>query len=235
VARSSLEFEDEGFATATAMVISLVLAMGAAAIVEMAVTNLKAARASLERTQAESQLAGGHLLAALDISENIRSGRLRWNDADGQNTFQILAEPERDKFDVAHVLSDRPNLLSQLGARDTAKTAALLRAQLDSDRPLMIGEADPSTLWKTCAASVLSYFGGPNYGPLQSAQQPDRLALRSRAGEIWRVRVTSGEWTDDRIVRLTGNGQEPALTIQRRFSRDGDKGGETCSALIATQ
>jgi multidrug efflux pump subunit AcrA (membrane-fusion protein) len=232
MARSSPDRADDGFATAAAAMTSLVLAIGATAIAGLALSNLRSARIQLERTQADARLAGGQVVAALDVSENIRAGRLRWRETVGQDGFDILAEPERDKFNVTQMLTEKPNLLSQLGAENPTRTAAWLIVQAQSDRPATIADAASSRLWKDCAGSVLSYFGGPNYGPLKAAGSPDSQAVRGRTGEVWRIRVSSNGWMDDRIVRLTGNGRMPALTILRQFGRDNEK-GEPCNALIA--
>jgi len=220
---------EAGYITVAATLISLTIATVVSAILVLSLTELRRAKADLERVQAASLLDGGQLIAALTVFSNLQPGRLRWSESTSIGTFDILAEPERSKG-AASNLADQ-GLLARLGASDPAATAAWLRAEAAKPHPAPIEAAVQSPLWRGCAASMLSYFGREPAPKLAAAAAPNRQSRTGRAGEVWRVRVGVNGWVDDRLVRMTGADRPPAITISRSFYK-GHSGGEPCTALI---
>lgn len=220
---------EAGYITVAATLISLTIATVVSAILVLSLTELRRAKADLERVQAAALLDGGQLVAALTIFSNVQPGRLRWSESTSIGTFDILAEPERGKGTASN-LADR-GLLARLGSPDPAATAAWLRGEAAKSHPAPIDEAVRSPLWRSCAASMLSYFGREPAPKLTAASAPNRQSRAGRAGEVWRVRVGVNGWVDDRLVRMTGADRPPAITISRSFYK-GRSGGEPCTALI---
>lgn len=226
---SSPQSAEAGYITVAATLISLTMAIVVSAILVLALTELRRAKADLERVQVAALLDGGQLVAALTIFSNVQPGRLRWSESTSIGTFEILAEPERGKGAVANLADE--SLLARLGAADPAATSAWLRAEAAKSHPAPIEAAVNTPIWRNCAASMLSYFGREPSPKLSAAAAPNRQSRAGRAGEVWRVRVGINGWVDDRLVRMTGADRPPTFTISRSFYK-GRTGGEPCAALI---
>lgn len=221
--------DDAGYITAAAALISLTIAVTVSAILILSLTELRSAKADLERVRTAALLDGGQLVAALTIFSNVQPGRLRWSEATSIGTFDILAEPERPKAGVT-TLAD-VSVLARLGATNPTATTNWLRNEAAGSHPAPISDAATTALWKACAPSMVSYFGRETVPRLGAANAPTRQGRSGRAGDVWRVRVAINGWVDDRLVRMTGADRPPAITISRSFHR-GRSGGEPCAALI---
>jgi hypothetical protein len=226
---SSPDNPDAGYITVAATLISLTIATVVSAILVLSLTELRRAKADLERVQVAALLDGGQLVAALTIFSNVQPGRLRWRESTSIGAFDILAEPERSKGAAGNLVD--VSLLARLGAPDPAAAAAWLRGEAAKSHPAPIEEAAKAPLWRNCAASMLSYFGREPAPKLAAAAVPNRQSQAGRAGEVWRVRVGINGWVDDRLVRMTGADRPPAITISRSFYK-GQSGGEPCASLI---
>ena len=220
-----------GFATLGATITCLAIAIAVSGLVSYAASANQASRANLERVQAQARLDNGQLLAALGVFENVKAGRLRWTEARGGETFDILAEPEFDKVKVPDVDAGRMTLFAHLGARDPEAVTQYLQAGYAAGGLPSIAQADASPLWRNCAASALSFYGRASTPTLTAAAEPDRKGGRPRSGEVWRIVVSSGGFVDERLVRMTDSGRTPALLIDRNFRR-GTAGDEPCANLI---
>lgn len=226
----SREPREAGYATAAAALVSLALAVVAAAVSAMALTGVRTARSEFERIRVAALLDGGQLLAALRITDNGSPGRLRWQESTPDGVFMILAEPEAAKLDAAKAFSNL-DLLRRLGSSDPAATARKLADQAKSTRPEPIATLEAANLWRACAGSLLSYNGRAERPVLTAAAQPAQGVMGPRGGAVWRVRVSTAGYVDERLVRMTGDAARPALVMDRRFGR-GREEGERCGALI---
>jgi hypothetical protein len=223
-----------GFATLWATVTSLILAGTVAAIISYGTIANRAARADLERVQAEALLDGGHLMAALGVLENVAEGRLAWTETESGATFSILAEPETQKVGLDAQPDGGIALAALLGASDPLAAQTYLRSAYAAGDLPSIRAADPSARWKSCAPSVLSYWGLADTAALQPAVPPNRRGQRPRVGEVWRIVVAIDGWRDERFVRLTDNPRDPAQLIKRNFGRLPAAEEEPCASLYAT-
>jgi len=222
-----------------ALVICLAIALVATALTARALMTLRLARADLERARAEYALDGAQLSASLVVLEQTGSGRLRWAMQAADETYDVLAEPEALKLNAAALLVGDDAALSALGAPDPDQMRGRLKrasqdASLSEDE---VACAAPTPAWRDCAGSAISSYGQADK-PLVPAPIvptfPTDLTQGSRAGEIWRIRVSDRlGWTDDRIVRLTGQADHPTVMLDHRFFRRA-KGGDLCDRILAS-
>lgn len=226
---------EAGFATPAAAAVSLALALVAAASVTAAVTELKRGQADLTRAQAEYALAGAQQRAALTILQAKPASRYGWSVARVNGQAQALAESEYLKlsFKAAAQLDDATLAKLKVG-NPTALRSHLgaLAAANDLDAADLVA-ADPSPLWRACAPSLISPYGAAAKANAAPATNPIAGGLDWRVGEVWRLRVAlpSG-WTDDRIVRFTGDARHPSAVIERRFFKSNQGVGQ-CDVILA--
>lgn len=209
-----------GYASVAAVATSLSLAVVVVALMSRSVGSLKAARSDFARAQAEFQLAGDQRRAALAMVT--RSG------------LPPGAEPEAAKINLATASALDAETLSRFGVKDPgALSARLLAASSAPTSPADLVAADEARTWKACAPAAISAFGQARTLAAPSGSVPVPQASTSHLGEIWRLTAHSAEgWTDERIVRFTGEPQRPAAIIWRRFYRSG-KGEPSCAAIFA--
>jgi len=203
--------------------ISLVLAMGAVAVVSASQAELRSARADFQRAAITTALAGGQEKAAVSLFESAGGGAIRWNEEAVGHTFDVLAEPEALKASVTAVISMEDRSLAPLRLADAEKMRARLRTlSIAQAVGAEFDQADASPVWRACARSLISPFGlSETLQPLAQASLSSDTP-RGHAGEIWRLRVRDDSgWTDDRVVRLTGDNLHPAATLERRLSKLG--------------
>jgi hypothetical protein len=224
----------DGYATAAAVVTSLAIGLVATAVTALSVGELKLARADINRTRAEYGLAGAQASAAATLAQSKADVRLAWTFGSDAGSATVLAEPEAAKvsFKVASSLDHAT--LRKLGASNPemvrVRVGSLVR---HGGLPSALSEADPSPLWRRCAASAISPLGQAEKVTIATAVAPQLSESSSHIGEVWRVKTTAGGWSDDRLVRFTGDVVHPAAVIERRFYRDG--GGRSCDAISATK
>lgn len=224
----------DGYATPAAALIGLAIASVVAATTARAMAELRLAKADLARTQAVYALDAAQNAAMAAISTSTRPPPYRWTMASLDQAVAVLAEPERPKLGTLAAAQLDDTAIQSLGGDDVGQVRTRLTAlNLASGLPWIADQA-PSARWRACAATFVSPYGAatslaaPVYSQPQAAQTPSLW----RAGEVWRIQVTStAGWRDERVVRFTGNGEQPAAVIARRLSRT-LKGEPKCEDLL---
>jgi hypothetical protein len=227
----------DGYATAAAVVVCMAVALSAAAAMGSSVAELRLARGDLRRIQAQYGLGGASMQALAALGRAPETTRLRWTMATDAGPVAVLAEPETAKLPLAAAAALEDGDLRGLGASNPATLRARLEALVTARHGSMaeIAGGDAGLGWRRCAASAVSRLGQasrlavtPAVAP---AATPEGGSGSFHAGEVWRVRVTLDGWTEDRILRLTGDPYQPAAVIERRFHRS--EGETPCDALTA--
>lgn len=218
--------QDEGYATAAALMVSLAVAILAAALVMRGVAALKLARADFRRSQAEYALSGAQALALAQVLNTAGAGRLAWSMGGlDEASIQVLAEAEAPKLRLEAAGGLDETILARLGAAEPDQARRRL-AVLDGQAatPDQIEDADYSPAWRACAASAISPWGAARTLALHPTQAPVRETGGARAGQVWRLRASTHDgWTDERIVRLIGRAKSPGGMIWRRFEKRAGK------------
>jgi len=210
----------------------MALSMGAIAVHLAAQQELINARRAFERSRVEAELDGVQLLAAAQIIADGRAGRYRWTVAGQKGPIEILAEPEAVKLSLASAAALSDQDLTTLGATSADALRARLRA-LAAGGQSSLPSLDVSPLWRRCGPSLVSRHGRGAHLGLAATSEPVVQQTEWRAGEVWRFKATTDDrWTDDRIVRFTGDPRRLFATIERRVVRDGEK-GEPCGVFIS--
>lgn len=225
----------DGYATPAAAGIAMAIAVVTIAYVSRSTIELRLARADFAKTQAEYLLAGAHNVALLAIATSNKPPPYRWTIPSLGKAFGVIAEPERPKLSVAAAAQLDDAFFDQFGIHDPEAVRAKL-----ADLPLVEGlawaaDASPTKSWRACAGAVISSYGAADLPQTLDYVEPEsgKDDSKWRAGEVWRIAVTDEDgWRDERIVRFTGNGLNPAATISRRLSR-GWKDTLKCENLLA--
>jgi hypothetical protein len=227
-------FGDRAYATPAAMVFSLALALIATVSVQRGATVLRLSRVDLQRRQMEYALDGAQLSAAATVIRSGAGGPYHWSLASDVGWLDALAERESDKVDLGHAAQLDDQIFQALGVSDIAELKVRLAAA--AARPSAdIASLDSAKLWRACAPSLISPFGGKAQLQPHDMQQPHMgdLTPAWRVAELWRMQVTTGTgWRDERIVRFTGDAVHPAAVVSRRLSR-GNGGQGQCEAILA--
>jgi hypothetical protein len=215
------------------MTVSMGLAMIAAGLTAASVAELKRTRSEFAKTRTEYGLQEAQDLAAVSMLNNGQSGRLSWSVTTDSGEARVLAEPEYRKASFATAAAVDDELLQQLGVQDPLELKARL-AQMPSvtGGQAWIAGLDSARLWRACAPSLISRYGQADKLGLSKSSPPNSQAFTWRPGEVWRVRTTLNGWTDDRIVRFTGNDQHPAVTVERRFMKSQAE-DDQCEAVLS--
>lgn len=236
---SSRDPIDGGYATVSAMIIALAMALAASAVVAASLESYRQAQADSERLRSSYGLAAAqtHALATLLVQR--RAGRYRWQVDSPIGSVEVLAEPEQPKLALAAAADLDDAALTRLDVVDPARLRDRLAVLATTGGPALtrLRQADLSPLWRACIGSLVSPFGTSrtdgNAPDLSAAIAPGPGHFDWRAGEIWRLRLISAQgWAEDRIVRLTGDERNPAAVIERRVYRD-RPGGDPCAALYS--
>lgn len=233
MACSSRDIREAGFATSAAMVASMSLAMVAAALAAAGVAELKRAQGEHGKLEARYALEAAQRLAALEILQDGIQGRLSWSLEGPHGPVRILAEPESIKASLEAAGKDDDRGLERFGVSNpSALGARLADAEFARADQAWIETLAASPLWRGCANSMISRFGLARKLELTASAQPDRKGFSWRPGEVWRVRASlAGGWTDDRVVRFTGDALQPTATIERRVMRTNGEEA-TCAQLM---
>jgi hypothetical protein len=235
MACSTISHPESGFMTPAATLVSLALGLGAAAAVSASVSELKLARSDFRRTQIETRLDDAEQRTALTILNSGPSGPLSWSLNVDQRAVQVLAEPEAPKASITSLLLMDDSAFARLGVSDPRAFKARLKI-------LTIGEAlgeplesaDPSPLWRVCARTLASPFGLGDRLQITPAASPSAAETVGHAGELWRIRVRDElGWTDDRVIRFTGDALRPAAPLARRFLKT-TPSSKPCDELLAS-
>jgi hypothetical protein len=227
--------EEDGYATPAAAIIATAMAAIAAAFVSMAASQARLARADYDRGEAESRLAGAHNVAVLTIATSLRAPPYRWSLTTLSQTFTVIAEPEFTKLGANAAAELDDQLLSQLGVMAPERLRQRLQAMRNGPTLSWTADASDALGWRDCGPSLISVYGGavsqphPIYVEPQSGNEDSRW----RAGELWRISIADADgWRDERIVRFSGDGLNPAIVVGRRFTR-GRKDTTPCNDIIA--
>ncbi|MGH1558151.1 type II secretion system protein [Caulobacter segnis] len=116
----------------------------------------------------------------------------------------------------------RTRRCDQLGVTDHDTLRAKLASLPSVEGLPWPADADAARGWRTCAGALVSFYGAADFIPTLAYVEPDagKDDSKWRAGEAWRIAITDEDgWRDERIVRFTGNGLNPAAIISRRLSR----------------
>ncbi|MBS0297128.1 MAG: hypothetical protein JSR45_12520 [Proteobacteria bacterium] len=211
---------------------SLALAVTVAALAGSGVAELRSARADMRRMQAEYGLGGAHVMADQTVIADGQGRRMRWRFDIAAGQVEALAEPEAGKLDYETAASLDDAAFGRLGVRDAAALRAKLvtLAKTHSGTLASLVGSDAAPGWRRCAPSVVSRVGRADKPSLSAAVAPSPRPGSSRAGEVWRVRLSLGGWTEDRIVRFTGDLNHPAAIIDRSLYRA--EGEDRCETLV---
>ena len=208
-----------GYASVAAVAVSLSLAVVAVALMNRSVVSLRRARTDFARAQAEFELAGVQRRAALAMITDSGS--------------PSGAELETAKISLATAADLDADTLSRFGVKDPGRLSAWLReASASPTSPADLVAADRARIWKACAPTAISAFGQSTVLAAPGSDRPSALGANARLGQVWRLTARTSGWTDERIVRFTGEPQRPAAVIWRRFYRS-EKGEGTCAAIFA--
>lgn len=222
--------------TVAAAGLSLVVAVVVAAVVAWMDAEFTAAKAARVKLQAEYQLDGAQQFAALALGGSAGVGPFRWRSPAGEGDVEVLAEPEAAKLSLAAAAEGLDEqVIRRLGVIDSRGMRDRLR-QLAEHRGVTVEQmlaVDRAPLWRACGASLASPYGLSETAGRGTPTAPGAGAARSRAGELWRLRTISRSgWSDDRLVRFTGDARKPVAVVERRFSRAGSR-TERCAAILS--
>lgn len=233
VARSAPDRPDAGYATAAAALTALALSLVVSAVMGASLTDLRAARAALDRSRVETSLDGAQQVAVAALLDSGALMRLRWHVPTNLGAVEILAEPEAPKLTLSAAADLADGELLALAPGHAESIRPRLRAlALSGASAADIARLGATPLWRACAPSLISPYGEGRSLALHAAAPPSQGRFSWRAGEVWRLRALApGGWADDRIVRLTGDAERPAAIIERVLVR-GQGGGEPCRVLI---
>ncbi|ATQ43424.1 hypothetical protein [Caulobacter mirabilis] len=221
-----------GYATAAAAMIALALSLVVVAVLAAALQELRFSRQAFDRSRAEFALDGAQTLAAQTITRSVARDRYRWTVPSAQGEIEVLAEAEAAKLPVAEATRQR-GVLEAFGATQPeilrGRLAAWAAAHGDAAD---LRGLDPAPAWRNCAASMISSYGAGAELRLVAAQAPEGGRLDLRAAQVWRLRASERRgWVEERIVRFTGDPQNPAAVVERSLYRGGWM-GEPCSDLF---
>jgi hypothetical protein len=234
VASFPLASEAAGFATPPALVLSVALALVGSAMVSHSVQDLALNRADLTRSTEEAALAGAEFEAAVDIVRSGVVGPYHWGFTDDAGVVDVAAELESDKLDPQSASTLDDKAFVAFGVQDPAALKSRLAAAAASGQPFLVSDLDAAPLWRACGPSFISPLGLQQSYVFAPRQKPGAGPNPAswHVGEAWRVRVASASgWTEDRIVRFTGDAQRPAAIVVREVSRSGT-GWEPCETLM---
>lgn len=221
---------EAGYATVAAVAFSLAIGLIAAALIGRSGAEFAAARSELARTRAEYALAGDHEAAAFTLAQSLGAGPLAWRMEDGA---EVLAQGEASKLALARASALPNEVFRRLGVDDPDQ----LRGRLDEltgapQAPVSaLTRADAARGWRSCARWLISAYGAAQSLPARPPAEPAMGGLSAHAGELWLVRIRRPDgWSDERLVRMTGDLGHPSAPIERAFSRSPDE-GTPCPAM----
>jgi len=225
---------DAGFATAAATIVALGISLVVAAVVAVCVSDLRAANAQASQVAVEAALNGGQLRAEAALLAAPMAARYAWSIDAPAGSLRIWAEPEASKLSIAGAAALDGPALALFGVTDMASLKARLEAlaSADASEGLQLAALDSAPAWRQCARSAISPYGGARTFAIPKPTRPAAGPFNTRAGEVWRILVTSADgWTDERLVRFTGDRYDPWGVIERRFYRGG-RGVDQCETVL---
>jgi len=223
---------DDGYATASALVLCLAIALLCTAMTARSLEFLKLARTDLERSRRQAALDGAQFQAAVEMVRSGVAGPYHWGFSTDAGLVDVIAEPESNKLKLEAASALSEGILSALGVADPA--AFRLRANAAAATATPMADLDPSPQWRACGPSVVSPLGQQDTYRFVVREKPGPSPNPAswHIGETWRVRVATPDgWSDDRIVRFTGDARRPAAVVMRVLKKDGGKGG-SCDEVL---
>jgi len=210
-----------GFATSAATLASLAISLVVAAVVASAISQLRLAQAQMTEAKLQAALDGAHRRAAMALMEPGRAIQVRWAIATPSGDADAVAESEGAKLSIAAASKLEPDQLQRLGVSDPSELRSRLiaLATATAAQGLDLYLADDAAIWRACARSIVSPYGGDRLPTTMQKSSGGPDPSGRRAGEVWRIRLTLAGWTDDRVVRLTGDTRSPVGIVARRFYR----------------
>lgn len=221
---------DDGFATPAAVVISLAMATIAVAVQARAISALHASQADYVQSAAELRLDGAQQLTATALARGTLTSPQDTKLQLGGAAVDAEVQPEAAKLGLASAATLEPASLTALGASSPNQARAGLSrlASLGDADPADLRSLDPSPRWKACGPAAISAYGAG-----LGAAPPLGANAVAHGGEVWRIAAWDGwGWTDDRLVRVTGDDDAPVRVIFRSFYRN-TKGRPACPILSA--
>jgi hypothetical protein len=216
-------------------VLSLGLALVGAAMVGKSIGLLTLTKSDLELRRLDYDLAGAQLVAAATVVRAGVAGPFHWVSTTDLGWIDVRAEQESSKLSLVAAAALPDSALAQFAVADGTALRSRLSAAAGAD-PVDIGSLDSAPLWRACAGRLVSSFGEQTsftFTPDQDPPAGDRTPLW-RVAQVWRIRITTAAgWRDDRLVRFTGNAQQPAATIIRTIAKGEGEGGRCESILQA--
>jgi hypothetical protein len=228
---SDPDSSEDGFATPAAAGLSLAIAILATAVMTQSVTELRRSRANHDRSQISYALDGAAASAEIAILESKPAERLAWRLSNALGDFDVLAEAEGPKLALTSASALDPDISARMGITDPSQLQASLAALASGPRSgFNIASASKAALWRACGRSFVSPWGQASAPHLAPASPPENGSAAGRLGEVWRLLISAKGYTDERIVRFTGDPERPASIVERRLYRTAGK-GDTCDTL----
>lgn len=209
----------EGYATVSALVLSMAIALVVAGSMAVAGADLKAARRDLQRVQQEAWFDSVHLRAAYRIATSTGGHRVGWQDSWEGSDYEVLAEPEAGKASARDVSADWDDAVFRALGVSPDRVRPLLASLQSRERDDLL-EIDPAPAWRSCILSLVSPIGSGSSADLMAPVGPGNAEIDWRTGQLWRIRIRAASgWTDDRLVRWSGDGRAPVYVIDRQLYR----------------
>lgn len=226
--------DDGGYATPAAAVISLAIALVVTSVMARAMSELHLAKSDLSKTQADYALSAATQAALVAIVTSDQPPPYRWTQASLGKAYDMIAEPERAKVSPSVMADQSDEIFAALGVSESSGVRDRLRALVLGRQLIWIADQADTEVWRACASTFVSPYGAATVLQPVSYHQPNAGAVSPslRAGEVWRIEARDPDgWQDERLVRFTGDGLNPAAVIDRRLSRV-SKGGRNCENLL---
>lgn len=209
----------EGYATVSALVLSMAIALVVAGSMAVAGAELRAARRDLERVQRDAWFDSVHLRAAYQVATTAGPGRIGWRDSWDGSDYDVLAEPEASKATARGASTNWDDAVFRALGVSPDRVRPLLASSSSRQRADLL-EIDPAPTWRFCILSLISPIGSGSAVDLEPPRGPETAEIDWRTGQVWRVRIRAADgWTDDRLVRWSGDGRAPAYVIDRQLYR----------------
>src|SRR5882724_10424706 len=190
---------ESGYATPTAMIFALTLALVATALVQRSTSLLRLARADMQRTQIAYALDGAQLSTVSTVIRTGAGGPYRWALSTDLGWVEAVAESEGDKVGLSAAARLDDRVFQAMGIGDADALRVRLATAAGANPILDVGQLDAAPLWRACAASLISSFGSKSAIQPSQIQEPHMGDLNPawRVGEVWRMQVTTvAGWRD---------------------------------------
>lgn len=230
---SSSSRSEDGFATPAAAGVSLALAITVTAVMVRSGTELRRARADFERTRAEYALDGAAAAAEITLLQARPAQRFAWEITVDGASYNALVEAEAPKLALSSSAALNGSMLAKMGVRDAPELQLRLpELGQHGARASDIVSADNAAGWRSCGRSLISPWGLQTTLHLAHTTTPSSAGQGVQLGSIWRIQTTSATgFTDDRVVRFTGDPTHPAAVVERRLYRATTNKGDTCDSF----